>query len=114
MSGTVPLLKGTVALDRLDAANYLLASIHGLPDAEADALLIRRIGQELAHVPAFNESISTLTGKPHGHILYSWNSGYQWLRRETRRENDGKTQNQKCFHSPLLQKFTQRLRIELR
>ena len=68
-----------------DAANYLLASIHGLPDAEADALLIRRIGQELAHVPAFNESISTLTGKPHGHILYSWNSGYQWLRRETRR-----------------------------
>jgi hypothetical protein len=68
-----------------DAANYLLASIHGLPDAEADALLIRRIGQELAHVPAFHESISTLTGKPHGHILYSWNSGYQWLRRETRR-----------------------------
>jgi hypothetical protein len=24
-------------------------------------------------------------GRPHGHILYSWNSGYWWLRREIRR-----------------------------
>jgi hypothetical protein len=68
-----------------DAANYLLAGVHGLPEAEVDRLLVRRIGQELAHVPAFHESISTVTGKPHGHILYSWNSGYGWLRREIRR-----------------------------
>jgi hypothetical protein len=31
------------------------------------------------------ESISTVTGKPHGHVLYSWNSGYWWLRREIRK-----------------------------
>jgi hypothetical protein len=68
-----------------DAANYLLAGVHGLPAAEVDALLIDRIGKEIAHAPAFNESISTVTGQPHGHILYSWNSGYWWLRKETRR-----------------------------
>ncbi len=32
----------------------------------------------------FNEDI-TVTGEPHGHILYSWNSGYVWLRSEIRR-----------------------------
>ncbi len=32
-------------------------------------------------VPAFNEDINTITGQPHGHILYSWNSGYAWLRK---------------------------------
>ena len=68
-----------------DAANYLLAGVHGLPATEVDALLARRIGQEIAHVPAFNESISTVDGHPHGHVLYSWNSGYWWLRRELRR-----------------------------
>ncbi len=68
-----------------DAANYLLAGVHGLPETEVDALLVQRIAQEIAHVPAFNESISTVTGQPHGHILYSWNSGYWWLRREIRR-----------------------------
>jgi hypothetical protein len=68
-----------------DAANTLLAAVHGLPAAEADALLVERIARELAHVPAFHESISTVDGKPHGHILYSWNSGYWWLRREVRR-----------------------------
>jgi hypothetical protein len=68
-----------------DAANYLLAGVHGLPAAEVDALLVERITREIAHVPAFNESISTVDGHPHGHILYSWNSGYWWLRKETRR-----------------------------
>ena len=68
-----------------DAANYLLAGVHGLPAAEVDALLVERIAREIVHVPAFNESISTVTGQPHGHILYSWNSGYWWLRKEIRR-----------------------------
>ena len=67
-----------------DAANYLLAGVHGLPAAEVDALLAERIEREIAHVPAFNESISTVDGQPHGHILYSWNSGYWWLRKEIR------------------------------
>lgn len=68
-----------------DAANYLLAEVHGAdPDAIA-RLLAERIGREIAHVPAFNESISTVDGRPHGNILYSWNSGYPWLRREIRR-----------------------------
>ncbi len=68
-----------------DAANYLLAGVHGLSAAQVDALLAERIGREIARVPAFNESISTVTGQPHGHILYSWNSGYWWLRKEIRR-----------------------------
>jgi len=68
-----------------DAANYLLAGVHGLPTAEVDALLIERIEREIARVPAFNESISTVDGHPHGHILYSWNSGFWWLRKEIRR-----------------------------
>ena len=68
-----------------DAANYLLAGVHGLPTAEVDALLAERIAREIVHVPAFNESSSTVTGQPHGHILDSWNSGYWWLRKEIRR-----------------------------
>ena len=68
-----------------DAANYLVAGLHGLPAAEVDSKLVWRIEKELAWTPAFNESISTVTGKPHGHVLYSWNSGYWWLRREFRR-----------------------------
>ncbi len=68
-----------------DAANYLLAGVHGLPAAEVDALLTERIAREIAYAPAFNESISTVDGHPHGHILYSWNSGYWWLRKEIRR-----------------------------
>ncbi|MBI2435337.1 MAG: hypothetical protein HYV26_20970 [Candidatus Hydrogenedentes bacterium] len=35
-------------------------------------------------MPAFHESISTVDGHPHGHHLYSWNSGFWWLRREVR------------------------------
>lgn len=68
-----------------DAANYLVAGLHGLPAADVDGKLVWRIEKELAWAPAFNESISTVTGKPHGHVLYSWNSGYWWLRREFRR-----------------------------
>ncbi len=68
-----------------DAANYLLAGVHGLPAAEVDARLEERTAREIAFVPAFNESISTVDGRPHGHVLYSWNSGYVWLRREIRR-----------------------------
>jgi hypothetical protein len=68
-----------------DAANYLLAGVHGMPATQVDALLTERINREIAYVPAFNESISTVTGKPHGHILYSWNSGYWWLRRQIRK-----------------------------
>ena len=68
-----------------DAANYLLAGVHGLPAVEVDALLVERIEREIARVPAFNESISTVDGHPHGHILYSWNSGFWWLRKEIRR-----------------------------
>jgi hypothetical protein len=68
-----------------DAANYLLSELHGNPPSEVNSNLVWRIEKELTWVPAFNESISTVTGKPHGHILYSWNSGYWWLRREFRR-----------------------------
>jgi len=68
-----------------DSGNYQLAGIHGLPAGEVDRLLIERIKLEIAHVPAFNESISTVTGEPHGHILYSWNSGYWWIRQQIRK-----------------------------
>jgi len=68
-----------------DAANYLLAELHGVGTPQVNRDLTWRIEKELAFVPAFNESISTVTGKPHGHVLYSWNSGYWWLRREFRR-----------------------------
>jgi hypothetical protein len=68
-----------------DSANYLLAGVHSLPAAEVDAHLIKRIQLELKYNPAFNEDINTVTGKPHGHILYSWNSGFWWLRKEIRR-----------------------------
>lgn len=67
-----------------DAANYLLAGVHGLPADEVDALLAERIMKEIVHVPAFNESISTVNGQPHGHVLYSWNSGFWWLRNQIR------------------------------
>ena len=70
-----------------DAANYLLAGLHGMTVEEVNQKLAWRIGKEMAWAPAFNESISTVTGKPHGHILYSWNSGYWWLRREFRRRS---------------------------
>jgi hypothetical protein len=50
-----------------------------------DKRLLWRLEKELAHLPAFHESISTVTGSPHGHHLYSWNSGFWWLRREVRK-----------------------------
>jgi len=49
-----------------------------------DDQLVWRLEKELAFMPAFHESINTLNGEPHGHHLYSWNSGYWWLRREVR------------------------------
>lgn len=68
-----------------DAANYLDGLIHGMDETWVDAHTLWRLKKELAFMPAFHESISTVTGKPHGHHLYSWNSGYWWLRREVRR-----------------------------
>ena len=67
-----------------DGANFLCGLIHGMDPAWVDEKLLWRLEKELAWMPAFHESISTLTGKPHGHHLYSWNSGFWWLRRETR------------------------------
>ncbi len=69
----------------IDAANYLDGLIHGMDDEWVCEKLLWRLKMELAHLPAFHESISTVTGKPHGHHLYSWNSSFWWLRRETRR-----------------------------
>jgi len=63
-----------------DAANYLVAGVHGMARVEVNRRLLERLGTELAFVPAFNESISTVNGRPYGNILYSWNSGYAWLR----------------------------------
>ena len=45
-------------------------------------------------MPAFHESISTVNGEPHGHHLYSWNSGYWWLRREVRKRLNIRTPDQ--------------------
>ncbi len=67
-----------------DAANYLAGLIHGLDEQWVNERLLWRLQKELATMPAFHESISTLNGKPHGHHLYSWNSGFWWLRREVR------------------------------
>lgn len=68
-----------------DGANYLDGLIHGLDPRWVDDKLLWRLEKELAWMPAFHESISTVTGKPHGHHLYSWNSGYWWLRKEIRK-----------------------------
>jgi hypothetical protein len=67
-----------------DGANYLAGLIHGMDPAWVQGKLHWRLGKELATMPAFHESINTLTGAPHGHHLYSWNSGFWWLRREVR------------------------------
>jgi hypothetical protein len=69
-----------------DGANYLDGLIHGMDPKWVDDQLLWRMEKELAFMPAFHESISTVTGKPHGHHLYSWNSGYWWLRREVRKQ----------------------------
>jgi hypothetical protein len=68
-----------------DGPNYLDGLIHGMDSKWVDDQLLWRIRKELAFIPAFNESISTLTGKPHGHILYVANSGYWWLRLKVRK-----------------------------
>jgi hypothetical protein len=69
-----------------DAANYLDGLIHGMDPTWADDRLLWRLEKELAFMPAFHESISTVNGKPHGHHLYCWNSGFWWLRREVRKQ----------------------------
>lgn len=68
-----------------DAANYLCGLIHGMDPQWVEEQLLWRLEKELAAMPAFHESISTVDGHPHGHHLYSWNSGFYWLRREVRR-----------------------------
>lgn len=68
-----------------DACVYLDGLIHGMDPAWIDEKLLWRLEKELAVMPAFHESISTVDGHPHGHHLYSWNSGFWWLRREVRK-----------------------------
>ena len=68
-----------------DGANYLDGLIHGMDPKWIDDHLLKRLGQELAYMPAFHESLNTVKGEPHGHHLYSWNSGFWWLRREVRK-----------------------------
>jgi hypothetical protein len=67
-----------------DACVYLDGLIHGMDPNWIDEKLLWRLERELAVMPAFHESISTVDGHPHGHHLYSWNSGFWWLRREVR------------------------------
>lgn len=67
-----------------DGANYLDGLIHGMDPAWIDDKIMWRLEKELAFMPAFHESISTVHGKPHGHHLYSWNSGFWWLRKVVR------------------------------
>ncbi len=67
-----------------DAGTWLSGLAHGLDPKTVDALLISRIPQELRYLPAFNESIHTRTGEPHGNILYGANSLYLWLRKTIR------------------------------
>lgn len=69
-----------------DGANYLAGLIAGMDPAWVNDQLLWRLEKELVWMPAFHESISTLTGKPHGHHLYSWNSGFWWLRSEVRKK----------------------------
>jgi hypothetical protein len=68
-----------------DGANYLDGLIHGMDPKWVDEHLLWRLGRELAFMPAFHESLDTVKGRPHGHHLYSWNSGFWWLRREVRK-----------------------------
>jgi len=68
-----------------DGANYLDGLIHGMDAKWVDEQLLWRLGKELAYMPAFHESLNTVKGVPHGHHLYSWNSGFWWLRREVRK-----------------------------
>ena len=53
-----------------DAASLLLAGAHGSPEHQVNPLLRDRIRKEFAVIPTFNEALHTVTGKPHGHILY--------------------------------------------
>ncbi|GMV92078.1 MAG: hypothetical protein AMXMBFR82_18560 [Candidatus Hydrogenedentota bacterium] len=68
-----------------DACVYLDGLIHGMDPDWIDEKLLWRLERELDVMPAFHESISTVDGHPHGHHLYSWNSGFWWLRHEVRK-----------------------------
>lgn len=68
-----------------DGANYLDGLIHGMDPKWVDERLLWRLGKELAYMPAFHESLDTVKGRPHAHHLYSWNSGFWWLRRAVRK-----------------------------
>ena len=68
-----------------DHANLQLGQIHGMKAEEMDRRLVERIMAEVKHYPAFSGSINTVTGRPHGHILYSSHSGYAWMRPEIRK-----------------------------
>ncbi|MEI6051022.1 MAG: hypothetical protein WCS03_19205 [Bacteroidota bacterium] len=59
-----------------DGANYLDGLIHGRNSKWGHDQLVWKMEKEQPLMPAFHESISTVSGKPHGHHLYSWNSGY--------------------------------------
>lgn len=67
-----------------DATVWMDGLIHGVPSDDIDAKILWRLEKELAVMPAFHESISTVDGHPHGHHLYSWNSGFWWLRERVR------------------------------
>lgn len=89
-----------------DGANYLDGLIHGMDPQWVDDKLLWRLEKELAWMPAFHESISTVTGKPHGHHLYSWNSGFWWLRQEVRKQLGLKDAD------PLLPRLDERLGVK--
>lgn len=88
-----------------DGANYLAGLMHGMDPAWVDEKLLWRLEKELAQMPAFHESLNTATGAPHGHHLYSWNSGFRWLR-EMVRERMGMT-----GADPLLEALDARLGV---
>lgn len=67
-----------------DACVWMDGMIHGVSAEDTDARILWRLERELATMPAFHESISTVDGHPHGHHLYSWNSGFWWLRDRVR------------------------------
>lgn len=67
-----------------DACVWMDGLIHGVSAEDTDAKILWRLEKELAVMPAFHESISTVDGHPHGHHLYSWNSGFWWLRERVR------------------------------
>ncbi|HUW60491.1 MAG TPA: hypothetical protein VMZ06_05750 [Candidatus Bathyarchaeia archaeon] len=95
-----------------DACNYLCGLIHGMDAQWVDDQLLWRLEKELAYMPAFHESISTVNGKPHGHHLYSWNSGFWWLRREIRNRLGMTTAHERGGTDPLAQRLDDLLGVK--